>query len=185
MKVIFLDRDGVINKYPGYGDYVKNCREFLFLSGVKEAIRKLYLKGFSIFIISNQAGIAKRIFSKEKLKDITKKMLREIAESGGKIKGVYYCPHRSEDNCSCRKPKIGLIQRAIKNKKIDLEDTYFIGDSLRDIETGRNVGCRTILVLSGEAKKKDLKRWSFKPDLITKDLLEATNLILGENTNRL
>ncbi len=181
MKIIFLDRDGVINKYPGFGDYVKDYREFYFLSGAKEAIRKLTEKGFSIYIISNQAGIAKKIFPKSKLKDITKKMLREIEESGGKIKGVYYCTHRKEDNCSCRKPKIGSIQKAIKKKKVNLRDAYFIGDTPRDIETGKNAGCKTILVLSGEAKKEDIKNLTFKPDLIVRNLLEATKIILGEN----
>lgn len=178
MKVIFLDRDGVINRYPGFGDYVKDYKEFHFLEGAKEALKKLKENGYSIYIISNQAGVAKNIYSKEKLKDITKKMLKEIEESGGKIKGVFYCTHREEDNCLCRKPKIGLIQRAIKGKKVSLKNTYFIGDSLRDIETGRNAGCKTILVLSGETKEEDVKKFPIKPDLIAKDLLEATHIIL-------
>lgn len=177
MRVIFLDRDGVINKYPGYRDYVKDYKEFHFLPGVKEAIRKLTLKGFTIYIISNQAGIAKKIFSKEKLKDITKRMLKEIEDYGGKIKDVYYCMHKQQDNCSCRKPKTGLIQKAIKAKRVNLKDTYFIGDSLRDIETGKNAGCKTILVLSGETKEKDIENLPFKPDLITKNLLEATEKV--------
>lgn len=181
MKIIFLDRDGVINRHPGFGDYVKDCREFYFLSGAKEAIRKLTEKEFNIYIISNQAGIAKKIFSKSKLKDITKKMLEEIKESGGKIKGVYYCTHRKEDNCFCRKPKIGSIQKAIKKKRIDLRDAYFIGDSPRDIETGKNAGCKTVLVLSGETKEEDITNLFPKPDFIAKNLLEATKIILGEN----
>lgn len=178
MKVVFLDRDGVINRYPGFGDYVKDFKEFHFLSGAKEAIKRLTENGFLIYIVSNQAGVSKGLFSKEKLKEITQRMLKKIEEFGGKIEGVFYCTHREVDNCTCRKPKIGLIQKAIEGKEIDLKDTFFIGDSLRDIETGKNAGCKTILVLSGETKQKDIRYLSIKPDFISRNLLEATEIVL-------
>ena len=109
MNVVFLDRDGVINKYPGDTKYVNSWQEFYFLPGVKQALRKLTESGYRIFILSNQAGVAKGMYSQQGLDEITANMLREVNEAGGSICGVYYCVHRDEDNCSCRKPKIGLF----------------------------------------------------------------------------
>jgi histidinol phosphatase-like enzyme len=110
-------------------------------------------------------------------------MLKEIEDFGGEIKGVFYCTHREEDNCSCRKPKTGLIKRAVGERKVNLRDTFFIGDSLKDIETGKNAGCKTILVLSGETRKKDISSLQVKPDFITQNLLEAVKLILNESNS--
>ena len=118
MKVVFIDRDGVINQYPGDTRYVNCWQEFCFLPNSKSALRRLTEAGYKIFIISNQAGVAKGIYSEDTLNEITKKMLTELDESGTKICGVYYCIHRDEDNCSCRKPKAGLLEKALKEHNI-------------------------------------------------------------------
>lgn len=180
MKAIFLDRDGVINKDPmncPYG-YVTRWAEFKFLPGAKRAIRKLTEAGYSSYVISNQAGIAKGYFTLKSLKDITKKMLKEIAKSDGKIAKVYYCPHRKEDNCDCRKPKAGLFKKALGRRKVDFKNTFFIGDKIADVQAGRAVGLKTILVLSGLTSLKNKRQWRAKPDYIKRDLLEAVNWIL-------
>ena len=182
MRVVFLDRDGVINKYPGYTKYVTSWQEFHFLTNTKLAISKLTQAGYKIFIISNQAGVAKGMYSKEGLDEITSHMLEELSESGGKISGVYYCIHRDEDNCSCRKPKAGLLEKVIKEHNIPKDifsHSFFIGDSIRDIQTGRSGGCRTILVFSGKEKPGNQTDWSVQPDFTAADLLEAVELILG------
>jgi len=180
-KVVFLDRDGVINKDPASINkysYVTKWEEFRFLPGARRAIKKLTEAGYAIYVISNQAGIAKGYFTLQALKDITKKMLREIEESGGKIAGVFYCPHRNEDNCGCRKPKAGLFQKALKRGDINFKDTFFIGDKIMDVQAGRAIGCKTILVLSGKESLKNKKKWQFKQDYVKRDLPDAVNLIL-------
>jgi D-glycero-D-manno-heptose 1,7-bisphosphate phosphatase len=186
MCVVFLDRDGVINEYPGDTKYVTSWREFHFLPGVKNALQRLLQAGYKIFIVSNQAGVAKSIYTKETLDDITIKMLKELSDSGIKISGVYYCIHRDEDNCSCRKPKAGLLEKALREHNISkgvLSHSFFVGDSIRDIQTGQSVGCRTILVFSGKEKPGNHNSWLIQPDFTARDLPDAVDLIFGGETS--
>jgi histidinol-phosphate phosphatase family protein len=196
-KVIFLDRDGVINKDPEHlkYQYVTKWKEFKFLPGVKRAIKKLTDAGYSIYIISNQAGISKKYFTMKDLRTITKKMKKELAKRGGRITDVFYCPHRTEDNCDCRKPKAGLFKKALKRGKIDFKDTFFIGDNIKDVQAGRAIGCRTVLVLSGKVRSRKDKGWAAKPrpfieksgtqpDFIKRDLSDAAEFILRRDRTR-
>jgi len=183
MKVIFLDRDGVINRYPGDSGYVTSWSEFYFLPKVKPALKKLNEKGFKIFIISNQAGVSKGIYSKEDLDLITKNMLKELKDRHIDIAGVYYCIHRIEDNCPCRKPKTGLIEMAIAKlqdagKKIDFQESYFIGDTIRDVETGKAAGLKTILVFSGKETPGNKNNWKTIPDFTCQDLSKAVEEVI-------
>ncbi len=187
MKVVFLDRDGVINKYPGDKKYVTSWRNFKFLARAKKAIALLKQNNFKLFIISNQAGVGKGIFSQQALDIITKNMLCKIEESGGRIDGVYYCTHPPEANCSCRKPQPGLLQLAIKNLRlvskaglrVSLKDAFFIGDTIRDVSAAGAAGCKSILVLSGKEKLLNRKNWEAQPDFIFKDLYEASVHLTG------
>lgn len=179
MKAIFLDRDGVINKYPGDKKYVTSWKEFHFLPKAKSAIAKLCRKKFAMFIISNQAGVGKGIYSQEKLDLITKNMLEGIKKSGGKINAVYYCTHRKTVRCPCRKPKSGLIDIARKRFPITLSGSFFIGDTIRDVLTARAAGCKSVLVLSGKEKLSNRKKWKVKPDFIFRDLFSAAEFILN------
>ena len=178
MNVIFLDRDGVINEYPGDGEYVTSPRQFKFINGSKEAIALLTEHGYDIYVISNQAGVSKGLFTKGTLDKITKKMLSGVKKAGGKIKKVMYCIHSKEDDCDCRKPKTGLFIRAAGDLGEEFKEVYFIGDDKRDIETGRNLGCKTILVFSGKANKKELSEWEFLPDKVALNLMEAVKKIV-------
>lgn len=186
MKVIFLDRDGVINRYPGHRRYVTRLKDFRILLGALEAISRLNKAGFKIFIISNQAGVSKGFYSREKLNKITKVMLKKIRSRGGNIKKVFYCLHHSDENCDCRKPNTGLVKKALKIlaiRKLTKKNAFFVGDSIRDVLTGRKSGCTTILVLSGREKLRNKKKWFPKPDYVAQDLLEASKIILHENSN--
>jgi D-glycero-D-manno-heptose 1,7-bisphosphate phosphatase len=145
-KVIFLDRDGVINEKPPKADYVKTWDEFNFLPGAMDAIRMLTEKGYEIYLISNQAGIARGMMTEEDLANIHANMQSEIEENGGRIAGIYYCPHGWDDNCECRKPKPGMFYRAGREHNINLSKTFFIGDDERDKEAGDAAGVETILV---------------------------------------
>jgi D-glycero-D-manno-heptose 1,7-bisphosphate phosphatase len=186
MNAVFLDRDGVINKYPGDREYVKSWEEFHFLLGVKSALKKLKEEGFALFVISNQAGVSKGIFSQTNLNLITRNMLKELKAGGINIDGVYYCTHKPDDNCACRKPKTGLIEMAIANLKggdISLSGSYFIGDTIRDMETGKAAGLKTILVFSGKEKPENKDNWNVLPDFTASGLTEAAYIILHHNLN--
>jgi D-glycero-D-manno-heptose 1,7-bisphosphate phosphatase len=179
-KVIFLDRDGTINKdasaWTTHG-YTTTCEDFHFVPRSKEAIKMLTENGFDIIVISNQGGVRRGIFTQEALDEIDRKMRVECEKIGGKIKKSFYCPHRPEDNCDCRKPKTGLFEMARKELGLSTEGAFYIGDSGRDIEAGHKVGLRTILVLSGKSLAEDTKTWDVKPDYIRKDLFEAAEAI--------
>jgi len=184
MKVVFLDRDGVINKYPGDREYVISWKEFRFLPGVKQALRKLSTAGYKIFVISNQAGVIKGVYSQKALDEITQNMMKELTDSNAGLDGVYYCIHRDEDNCNCRKPKTGMIERVLKEHAITrsaLRQSFFVGDTIRDIETGKNAGCRTILVFSGKEKARNKDSWQESPDFTARNLSEAVDIILGSD----
>ncbi|MEK6727930.1 MAG: HAD family hydrolase [Candidatus Omnitrophota bacterium] len=179
MRAIFLDRDGVINKYPGDKDYVTSWRNFHFLPKVKLAIANLHKNNFKLFVISNQAGVNKGIFSQKELDFITKNMLKGIKKAEGKIDAVYYCTHRQEENCPCRKPKSGLIDIVKKRYPLDLNSSFFVGDTILDVVTAKAVGCKSILVLSGKEKLSNRKNWEEKPDFIFKSLWEAAGFIIN------
>lgn len=143
-KVIFLDRDGVINEERN--DYVKGWEEFKFLPGSISAIRKAFQSGYEIVIVSNQSAVGRGIISLQRLEDIHNKMVEAVEREGGEIKAVYYCPHSPEEGCDCRKPRPGLFYRAVKDLGLVLNGSFFIGDSETDIEVGLRVGCRVIFV---------------------------------------
>lgn len=183
VKAVFLDRDGVINEYPGDLKYVTAWSEFHFLPGAQAALKKLSDSGYKIFIISNQAGVSKGVYSQENLDLITHNMLEDLKKHEVVISGVYYCTHRPEDNCSCRKPKAGLVEVAVAKLKteglnVELPESYLAGDTIRDIETGKAAGLKTILVFSGKEKLENKNNWSSLPDFIAQDLFEAVNIIL-------
>ena len=147
MSTIFLDRDGVINE--NRADYVKSWSEFRFLPESREAIAKLTQAGHRIVVCTNQAGIARGSISIETVEEIHHRMIESISDIGGKIEKVYYCPHDREGDCSCRKPRPGMLLRARDELDIDLHDAVFIGDSITDIRAGLAAGIHTVLVLSG------------------------------------
>src|SRR2546429_2033319 len=147
MSTIFLDRDGVINE--NRADYVKSWSEFRFLPGSSEAIAKLTQAGHRIIVCTNQAGIARGTLSVEAVEDIHHRMIASIYDIGGKIEKVYYCPHDRDGDCSCRKPRPGMLLRARDELGIDLRDAVFIGDSITDVRAGLAAGVHSILVLTG------------------------------------
>ncbi len=180
MKLIFLDRDGVINKYPGDKLYVTSLKKFFFLPGAKTAIAKLTQAGFKIFVASNQAGVGKGTYSQETLNAITTKMLEDIQQVGGKITKVYYCTHRKEAGCGCRKPKPGMLKKAAREFGLNLKRAYFIGDTIRDVLTARASGCKSILLLCGKEKLANRKNWEAEPDFIFKNLKIAADFIIKQ-----
>jgi D-glycero-D-manno-heptose 1,7-bisphosphate phosphatase len=181
MKIIFLDRDGVINRDPGFGGYITSWKVFEFLPRSLEALKKLNQAGYEVFIISNQAGVAKGLYTLKDLDEINKNMLKEVEKAGGRIRSIHYCPHMDEDNCGCRKPKTGLFSLAAKDLGVNFADAFFVGDNRRDILAGKAIGCKTIFVLSGNTSLENL---DVKPDFIARDLFEAVEKIVLKSMGR-
>lgn len=145
-KVVFLDRDGVINVKAKEHDYIKCWEEFIFLPKVIDAIKLLNRNGYIVIVVSNQRGIARGIMSVDSLNAIHINMLQELQENGAHIDRVYFCPHDIGE-CNCRKPGIGLFIRAEKDySNLDKSSSYMIGDSKTDIEAGIRYGIRTIKI---------------------------------------
>ena len=182
LKAVFLDRDGVINEFPGNGKYVTKLKDFHFLPGALEALKTLTDHGYEIFIVSNQAGVGRGIYTQKKLDHITRNMLRDVEKAGGKIKKAFFCVHHPQAGCNCRKPNIGSIERGLKmiGKGLSYaKNTFFVGDTKGDIQAGLEAGCKTIFVLSGrEDRRYAAQKWCVKPDYIARDLLDALKIII-------
>jgi len=172
-KFLFLDRDGVINKHLP-GDYVKNIGQFEFLPGVLEAIVKFNQFFSRIVIVTNQQGIGKGLYTEEDLNMVHTFMLDKVKEAGGRIDAVYFCPSLEKNNDLCRKPNVGMgLQAKSDFPEIDFEQSVMIGDSLSDLQFGRNLGMFTIWISSDPGQK-------FNPDLVDlrmDSLKEVSNLL--------
>jgi len=148
MSLIILDRDGVINHDSD--DFIKSPAEWEPIDGSLEAIARLNYAGYRVVVITNQSGIARGLFDVDTLTKIHSKMRRMLAQVGGKIEAVLYCPHGPDDECSCRKPQDGAYLELSSRLRIDLKDVPAVGDSLRDLQAAQSVGAKAILVKTGK-----------------------------------
>ena len=183
-RIAFLDRDGVINHDSS--DYIKSWSEFHFLPGSIEAIKRLTLNGFLVFLITNQSAVSRGMISQKGLEYIHSRMIEEIEKGGGHIKDIFYCPHLPGDECTCRKPEPGLIYMAQKAYNLDISSAVMVGDSSKDIECAVNAGCgMTVLVRTGNGNKaeENLKEKNIRPNFIANDLYHAVNWIILHYTN--
>jgi len=174
-KYVLLDRDGVIN--IDSDDYIKSPEEWLPIEGSLEAIALLNKSGFKVVVISNQSGIARGYYSLANLNAMHDKMRRLLAEKGGKIEAIYFCPHAPNEHCLCRKPKTGLLKLFSREKNYPLKNIFFVGDSLSDMKAAEAVSALPLLVKTG----KGLKTLSENPYLtipIFNNLYDATTFIL-------
>lgn len=187
LKMIFIDRDGVINKDPGgwtTHSYVTKTHELQFLPGALKALSLLNRNGIRVVVVSNQAGVSKGYFTKEDLDIVNTRMLDAIGKAGGRVEEVYYCTHRDEDNCDCRKPKPGMLERAMGKYRISARDTFMIGDSKVDVLAGKALGMKTVFVLSGKTSEDEMRKWGVKPDYVFPHLLGAVEWILNKEKRR-
>lgn len=176
-KIVFLDRDGVINEYPGNHNYVNSWKEFKFIPGSIRAVKMLNSAGFKVFVISNQAGVAKGLYTLEDLEYINKKMNAALKKAGARLDGIYYCIHHPQDNCFCRKPRIGMLKTALADFQINPKASFFIGDSFMDMKAGADFGVKTVMLLSGREKISNRGNWEFEPDYIFDNLLVAAHYL--------
>jgi len=180
-KAVFLDRDGTIVEDVGYMNLPSQIQ---FIPGSIEAIKMLNEAGYKVVVITNQAGVAKGLINEDMLQTIDKTLHKWILNGGAHLDGVYYCPHHPEYGvypykqvCECRKPHPGLIKRAEKDLKIDLSQSFMIGDKATDVEAGKRAGIKTVFVTTGKGQKEKDKLKE-KPDHIADNLLKAVKWIL-------
>ena len=173
-KVVFLDRDGVINWDSP--DYIKSWEEFEFFPKSIEAIRLLNVNGFATIIITNQSVINRNMVSKEGLEYIHALMKKAVKSRGGEIKDIFFCPHTPEEGCDCRKPEPGLIYQAQKKYQIDLPSSIMVGDSAKDIECARRAGCGLSVLVKSENfsnAERLLSEKKILPDYTASNLYDA------------
>ena len=151
MKLVILDRDGVIN-YDS-AEFIKKPDEWKPIPGSLEAIARLNQDGWRVAVATNQSGIGRGLLDMATLNAIHDKMHKALAHLGGRIDAVFYCPHAQEANCACRKPKAGLLEDIAKRYCVDLAGIPSIGDSLRDLQAAVQVGAQPILVLTGKGRQ--------------------------------
>lgn len=146
-----LDRDGVINHESD--QFIKTPDEWIPIAGSVEAIAALHKAGHIVVIATNQSGVSRTLFSLETLEKIHQKMITAVEAQNGKIDRIYFCPHVPEDHCLCRKPLPGMLQQIQRDYGVQYADMIAIGDSLRDLQAAKAVGCRLVLVKTGNGKK--------------------------------
>lgn len=175
-RAVFIDRDGTINVNVGYIDHPD---DFHMYPGVVEGIKLLKKKGYKIIVVTNQSGIGRGYFVEENLDDIHHKMNNELSTNGTTVDAIYYCPHHPDENCDCRKPKTGLLEQAIKDLKINIKESFIIGDRMLDIEAGDKIGCKTVLVPEDKDKVAiEMRESNVKPDCVCDDFYSGVKWIL-------
>jgi D-glycero-D-manno-heptose 1,7-bisphosphate phosphatase len=151
MKLVILDRDGVIN-YDS-DQYIKSPDEWRPIPGSLDAIARLTQWGWRVVVATNQSGVGRGLFEMDTLNAIHDKMMRAVAQAGGRIDAIFFCPHTNADKCACRKPKPGMLQEIAQRFNADLAGVPAIGDSLRDLQAAIAVGAQPMLVLTGKGQK--------------------------------
>ncbi|MBI2899187.1 MAG: HAD family hydrolase [Planctomycetes bacterium] len=180
---LFLDRDGTIVEETGY---VTSPEMLRLLPGAAGAIARFNAAGVRVFVVSNQAGIARGLMSERDLETVHLRLVALLGAEGARLDGIYYCPHHPESEraeyavaCGCRKPAPGLLEQAAREHGADLADSVMIGDNLRDLQAGRAAGTKTVLVRTGLGTEVLAGRTSHPDaDWVAADLAEAAEMLL-------
>ncbi len=179
-KAVFLDRDGTIAEEVGYLNHLSRFRVYPFAAG---AIARLNQAGIPVIVVTNQSGVARGFFPEALIHEVHERMTAELAAGGARVDGVYFCPHGTESDCECRKPRPGLLERAAREHNLELAGSYVVGDRYIEIEMAHTVGGRSVLVLTGYGLGEyqwNRALWLRQPDLVANDLCQAVDLILKE-----
>lgn len=177
---VFIDRDGTIAEEVGYLNHVSRFRMFPF---VPAALRRLNQAGCTLVLVTNQSGIARGYFPESLVREVHQRMMQQLSESGARVDAIYYCPHTSSENCNCRKPKTGMLDRAVREHALDLRRSFVVGDRYADVELAHNAHARGILVRTGYGEGElawNAAKWRRPPDFVAGDLAEAADWILRQ-----
>jgi D-glycero-D-manno-heptose 1,7-bisphosphate phosphatase len=177
---VFLDRDGTIAEEVGYLNHASRFRMFPFVAA---AIQRLKKAGLPVIIVTNQSGVGRGYFPESLVHTVNELMTQQLAEAGTKIDAIYYCPHVSAENCNCRKPKTGMLERAAQEHALDLQRSFVVGDRYGDVELARNARARSILVRTGYGEGElawQAVNWPVQPDFVAEDLTQAADWILRQ-----
>jgi len=172
-KAVFIDRDGTLIEEVNFLHRVEDLQYFSYTD---EAVRLLKENGFLVVIVTNQSGIGRGIYTEAQMHTVHEQIQNDLTE---KLDAIYFCPHLPNAGCACRKPNLGMIEAAMADWPIDLENSWMIGDKILDIELGLNAGIRPILVLTGYGKNH-LDKLEKKPYEIAENLLEAVKIITND-----
>ena len=176
MKLIILDRDGVIN-YDS-DQFIKSPEEWKPIPGSLEAIARLNQAGYRVAVATNQSGIGRGLFDMPTLNAIHDKMHKSLAQVGGRVDAIFFCPHTNDTNCECRKPKSGMIEEVAIRFGVSLKGVPAVGDSLRDLEAAGRLGAQPYLVLTGKGTKTQAKGGLPEGTLIYPDLASVVSSLL-------
>lgn len=177
---VFLDRDGTISEEVGYLNHISRFR---MLPGAPAAIRRLNDHQVPVFVVTNQSGVARGYFPELLVRSVHDLMGQHLAADGARLDGVYYCPHVASDECECRKPASGMLERAASEHSIDLKHSFVVGDRYGDVELAHRVGAHSILVRTGYGAGEEqwhAQDWALQPDFIADDLGAAVDWILEQ-----
>ncbi len=177
MKFVVLDRDGVIN-YDS-PNFIKSPEEWKPIPGSLEAIAALTQAGFRVVLATNQSGLGRGLFDMATLNVIHEKMQRMLANAGGRIEALFYCPHSADSDCECRKPKPGLLREIAQRFNLDLTGIFNVGDSLRDLECAAKMGCLPVLVLTGKGQQTQAAGYLPPNTLVFPDLAHAAKYLIA------
>lgn len=179
MKYIILDRDGVINH--DRDDYVKSAAEWVPIDGSLEAMARLNHAGYGLVVATNQSGVGRGLFDMATLSAMHEKMHRLLAQVGGKVDAIFFCPHAPEDGCDCRKPKPGMYLDIARRFNLKLEQVVVIGDSLRDLQAAIEVGAQPVLVRTGKGERTLAKGGLPEGTPVFADLAEAADHLISQS----
>lgn len=174
---IFVDRDDTIMVDVGY---CKDPHMVKLLPHAAEGLRVLSQNGFVIVIVTNQSGLGRGYFTERDLESVNARLRQELRAMGADFDALYYCPHRPDEGCACRKPGPGLILKAASELELDLASSYTMGDRELDISAGKSAGTKTVLVING--KDPNNAQNPKHADLVARDVLEAARLILSKRS---
>ncbi len=181
-RAIFLDRDGVIN--VNRADHVKSWDEFVFLPGTLDALRDLATSEFVLVVTTNQAGIARGMMDEATVHEIHARMKETIVQAGGRLDAIYFCPHRPEDVCECRKPQPGMYLDAARVLDLDTTRWYVVGDAQADVDAARAIGAQGILVLTGRGREQYAKMRGQDDFIVAENLARAVEWIWQREARR-
>jgi len=177
MKLVVLDRDGVVN-FDSV-NFIKNTNEWIPIPGSLEAIALLNQSGYRVVIATNQSGISRGLFDMVTLNAIHDKMHKALGQLGGRVDAIFYCPHSADDNCSCRKPKPGMMEEIGHRFGMDMKGVPMVGDALRDLQAGAALGMQPILVRTGKGEETLAAGGLPEGTLVFANLAEAVQHIIS------